>query len=1127
MNQNSISNFLHKKHGEVAIKHTAKEIKKALDKWHSDKETASIKWIWELLQNARDVANRYSKKDFEVRLFLKNNIFIFEHTSGPFTPDDVYNLINSKSEKIEEQNKNVGEFGSGFLVTHVLSSVVSVQGWVDDFGQERTFELRLERRLSDSDIETIQLISKNIEDCTKSIDKPGPSLERHITRFIYELDKQGLDVVKKGIESLKKNIIYTVSFVSPKIRITIIENNQSITYESMESVVSNYSEGYGCLKLISTNNDKCLYVLESPKLKIAIPYDSNKSMYEDVNGTSKLYYMFPLIKTHEVPLPLILDAKFRVTEDRFYIQYNELNIHEWEEILNESIKLMKCMILYSLKNNIKGYEKLLKISSVEQLNWNKNIKDIWNIVMKEYINKLIEMNIVKVLKNIDNNDFYYASPDQVYYPDTTIGEINFDDLKYLENIWGVCYYLGHNVTIKEIVKIWKDIRNCWLTFNIEIGESYTLENIVYEIEKKGLIKNLINNKLIKNENDVFKLLNFIYNTCYFIIKKHEYIPEFFNAKIYCNQMLVFDSPDNLKIDKDIPEILKDASKNVDVPLKDSLLHKNILTENNIDFFKKLNIKTFDESDAVNLIYKNILLNWKNYQNEAQIYAYIDGIITFQKWLFKNTGYLNKLDIKELPFIFQDNKLRIIPKDSYVISKNIIDENLMRHVSIWPNNAILSDKYDLKNELIEYNICKENVLYEEEKLLNIEDINDFSFKKISTNKNYTVKTKISKIVKFKEALENVKDLNSLDITKKMLEFIFDYVIVRDNLWLESEIECKLFLKPGDFPDLEKMRKFSIHPSEWYHHLRDIAWVTYESEEDGEPVVKLETPGKEYLLNHIKKLEPRLISTQQAELFLEYFGFEPLEITAWAVTKGDEQLLIDTLRVVQDVAEFQGIPPMEILNQFREELDVRKKYSELSERNRKFGFLMEEITKYLFTQLSKDDYRFSIQSNWVGFDFDAYLEKKLDPEIDYGVLDVRVMENAQTLAHFYVEVKATTSGYSRMTLLQAKTAVDNVENYLLSVVDARNLSDIIETISSSEVNLKEAKIVDRIKSNIYVTKIGEYLKPAIENFRKAEIESEDVQIDYTATFIIPSKVWKEKSPNLETWFIELIKEIKRSS
>ena len=55
------------------------------------------RWIWELIQNAKDVPNKFGK--VEIKIELTKNTLIFSHNGSYFTIDDILGILQQISSK--------------------------------------------------------------------------------------------------------------------------------------------------------------------------------------------------------------------------------------------------------------------------------------------------------------------------------------------------------------------------------------------------------------------------------------------------------------------------------------------------------------------------------------------------------------------------------------------------------------------------------------------------------------------------------------------------------------------------------------------------------------------------------------------------------------------------------------------------------------------------------------------------------------------------------------------------------------------------------------------------------------------------------------------------------------------
>ena len=87
--------------------------------------TSSIRAIWELFQNASDLAlNGYT----EIKITLTNDEFIFAHKGKAFTYDTLCSLVKQVSSHDKEDDIKVGQYGTGFLSTHTFGRYITVIG---------------------------------------------------------------------------------------------------------------------------------------------------------------------------------------------------------------------------------------------------------------------------------------------------------------------------------------------------------------------------------------------------------------------------------------------------------------------------------------------------------------------------------------------------------------------------------------------------------------------------------------------------------------------------------------------------------------------------------------------------------------------------------------------------------------------------------------------------------------------------------------------------------------------------------------------------------------------------------------------------------------------------------------
>lgn len=86
-------------------------------------ENSGERAIWELTQNARDVAEN---EICTIKIMLKDGKFIFAHRGMPFEFQSLLALVNQNSSKDNPNADLAGQYGTGFMTTHAFCNIVTI-----------------------------------------------------------------------------------------------------------------------------------------------------------------------------------------------------------------------------------------------------------------------------------------------------------------------------------------------------------------------------------------------------------------------------------------------------------------------------------------------------------------------------------------------------------------------------------------------------------------------------------------------------------------------------------------------------------------------------------------------------------------------------------------------------------------------------------------------------------------------------------------------------------------------------------------------------------------------------------------------------------------------------------------
>ncbi len=166
---------------------TADKIKQILSKVLNDPSQSAKRWVWELMQNAKDVKNAYGKVSIQIDLYQDR--LVFSHNGDPFRMTNITGLIQQVSSKDSNNSDEevTGKFGTGFIATHLLSDIIEVKGIVHHKNQFKEFEVALDRSGRSSE-ELLPKIESTLEKIRAIDSDPAFVLREQYLQYRQEID---------------------------------------------------------------------------------------------------------------------------------------------------------------------------------------------------------------------------------------------------------------------------------------------------------------------------------------------------------------------------------------------------------------------------------------------------------------------------------------------------------------------------------------------------------------------------------------------------------------------------------------------------------------------------------------------------------------------------------------------------------------------------------------------------------------------------------------------------------------------------------------------------------------------------------------------------------------------------
>ena len=309
----------------------ARRIRQRVEAAQQDSTRAGVRWPFELIQNAHDAGPRDGDERVEIDFVLCDDRFVISHTGKPFVAQELSALLSGGSSKEFDSEETTGRFGTGFLVTHALSTRVDVDGTLITQEGSELFHIELMR---DGDEKAIV---NNIEQANESLEKAKPvsaaKINDHPTAtFIYHNSDN--DIAQRGLERLEQTLPYLYATCGKLGRVRIERFGETKCFEpgnthniekdafilTKTEVMSSRSgdttsriavrigNKYGQSALITVLGN-----CETDEHQVLLPSD----------GFPRVFVTFPITGTDYLPFNIVLDGSFAAQQERDGIAMND------------------------------------------------------------------------------------------------------------------------------------------------------------------------------------------------------------------------------------------------------------------------------------------------------------------------------------------------------------------------------------------------------------------------------------------------------------------------------------------------------------------------------------------------------------------------------------------------------------------------------------------------------------------------------------------------------------------------------------------------------------------------------------------------------------------------------------
>ena len=1058
---------------EVNIENTAQGVLNRLKELVSNREHMRTRWVGELLQNARDTSAGDDTLIASIK--HKEGEVVFRHNGHGFTKKEMAHLIYHGSTKVEDR-KTIGQYGTGFLTTHLLSPTIDVSGRLND---DRSFKFSLKREVG------------SVEELRESMDQARDDFNNSLfvestpnnfdTQFRYPIRGKGAaNAVRDGLATLKRCAPFVVVFnkafscieiKSPDETINFsVTNRQQLQEDGLqETTVAEAENG--------TQKDRKYLLAQGEKALVAVPLESMGDGWTclPLDGTPRLFLGFPLVGTEKFSFPAIINSfQFTPTENRdgvFLWQNNndedEANCKN-QAVIEEACALLIRLLQFAASSDYYNTFALANVPTIREQSW-LDPERLRGLLKEQLIERIRQTPAV-----LCEHGAIVPQDSILPFAEKEAGvETLWDLLDGLKKFRQKLPRRNEAVGWSKAIRSWAALRGCQPTSFDEAFDGRKLAERVGE--ECGSLENL--QELLREEVCAVKWLDRLYQ----FLKDDKLFDETRSLCIFPAQAGNLDELSNLHRDQDIAEELKDIAELLGWDIRRELRDKRLPSLTN-----EGGAGDWDSGYVV----QHLIAKLQKYADEKPDDKFAEASVHLFTWIVgqKNWDRLRgfpvfakegdsdnrrafRLDLSE-----EDDNRPLAPIRAW-------PENLQPYSDLFPWRYILADDFfeaspdpDIWQTLDEKGFLKRGVIITK----------NVYFKTFLPNEPLSEESDhetADKIAVTNVAFLTTPDIGAIDrvrgsqrLARIFWCFLTEWLVVNDSEGLEiKEARC----------DCDETHRY--YRAEWLEPLVKRTWVPRE----GGRRDRATAQSLASLLRDSEWAPSSLNENPAAVKLLEVIGVTRFDLTREFVaenpetrteldntftdilvaTGGDVSHLNHIHDFVQDLKDDEALPGI---------LQKRREDREIVQKNQHLGKCVEELVKE-----SLEDEGFAVTRTGIGSDY-----------------EIELSSGDQS---WLVEVKSTQGQEVRMTDTQARKAVEKEDGFLLCVVPVES-----ETPALDEVR-------DKMR---FVENIGSLVEPLCNGLDEFEDLRDEITDDKssgvqlvveagTARVRVASSVWQDDS------------------
>lgn len=1068
------------------------------------RHSASLRWPFELLQNALDSGPRPGRRTVAIRLRVEESAVYFEHDGAPFSTLELAALLSGGSSKEFDSDTTTGRYGSGFLVTHVLAEQMRLVGILQAAEKFEQFEVLLDRSGDE------EMILKNIESCDDSVKAACKLVDISTTQsavFCYPSDQ--LETTHAGIQAMRNALPYLYA-TRPMLGRTefAISPNDSEVWEPTDSIQTSFdgnvviSRSLSVIKNGAPAGSLNVYRIQSSTdaksaaLMVTHRVGSETLIETPHEDLPRIFREYPVAGATFIPSNIIFDGKFELDEERQKVQMHSAN----RELIADGISAATAAVKFAVSNQWKGIHKLCRVapptSSFEPEN--REEQKWWKEELRRFALTLSKQAVVETESS---SGFIPADTDadpHAHFPIPCLLSSAESDEFTVDEMWPVVQGVSHLWPPKrELANEWHSIASGWHKLGVPICR-VALEEVA-ETARDG-ISQLSELRIMEGESptkwlvEFLKLVGVSWNA-------REGIDDSVLHGMLPDQSGFLRSPSELGRGNAISKSLQNLCNAVGWDIHSEMLSADLLEEvsrgNHESAMLVLEKVTSGELSEAGVLVRAIERLRKSLPDDkewptdkVELKAATVAVIAY----LRTNKVLNSAELaRQIPFLTRKGSVgRWATTRKFIAPVVSWPKGAQPFCDCYPPDRVLADIYAGEiddtgehlgvDSLVLWEIAFREPLYSE-------NVAELKSPRLSRMSKGAVDGMVVRDETFSQiALLSPEVLNrcqeNIEYAKALIGLVVCYVAQVDNSWyLEKSVCARVATK--ELP-------LTVHGALWLADLQVRQWLPFKHA-DGE-VVKTNA--------NISSIQP-LLETRWLEsnddgirLLSQRFGFDELELRLLGVEPdvARRQMVRDGLaRLVET-----GGGNLSVYHALADELDKRKQNERNVAHCRRLGIAVQEAIGAAIEL-------HGLKATLIDKGFDFLVEKNEIDELE----DITVR---MEIGGHLLEVKATTTGHAHMTPLQAETAARESDRYTLCVVDIRGIPE-----SELELDWDADRVVPLAH---LVPGIGREIQSTCELVEAARLSAIGIRNVRVLRYAVSPSLW-ESGLSIEEWVLKTVK------